>query len=94
MDRSGWQLTNLDGSYCDCVGGQRAEVMYLHDSESTAAWIKVESEAARQKGFESLLARGQSMNRTDQRTLILCTAPPLRSLALICKRLAAHGRRC
>jgi hypothetical protein len=47
LDRSSWALTNLDGSFRDCVVGQRVEVMYLHDSESTAAWIKVEAEAAR-----------------------------------------------
>ena len=43
VDRSDWKLTNLGGTYRDCVVGQRVEIMHRYGDESTAYWIKVEA---------------------------------------------------
>jgi len=47
LDRNRWKRTNLEGSYRDCKVGRHIEVMYSHDDESLAAWIKVEARERR-----------------------------------------------
>lgn len=43
LDRSDWKMTNLNGTYRDCVVGQRVEILHRRDDESTARWIKIEA---------------------------------------------------
>lgn len=47
LDRSGWRLTNLVGSYRDCSVGQRVEIMHRRDDENAAYWIKVQARERR-----------------------------------------------
>jgi len=42
LDRSKSRKTNPAGTYEDCEVGRSVEVMYDHDDESAAAWIKIE----------------------------------------------------
>ena len=44
LDRSKARRSNPEASYADCEVGVTVEVMYLHDDETTADWIKIESE--------------------------------------------------
>ena len=43
LDRSKRKRTNTVGSYSDCEVGRKVEVMYDHDNESVADWIKIET---------------------------------------------------
>lgn len=47
LDRSSWQLTNVTGSYRDCVEGRRVEVLRRQDDEAVADWVKIESRDTR-----------------------------------------------
>lgn len=50
LDRSGWRLTNIDGTFYDCVVGRPAEVMYMKGDSATARWIKVKARELHQAG--------------------------------------------
>ncbi len=43
LDRSKRKRTNTVGIYSDCEVGRKVEVMYDHDNESVADWIKIET---------------------------------------------------
>ena len=43
LDRSKGKRTNVIASYTDCKVGVTVEVMYLHDDEATADWIKIDN---------------------------------------------------
>ena len=43
LDRSKRKRANTTGSYSDCEVGRKVEVMHVHDDETAADWIKVES---------------------------------------------------
>lgn len=43
LDRSKARRTNPKASYADCEIGVTVEVMYTHDDQGTADWIKIES---------------------------------------------------
>ncbi len=43
LDRSKRKRSNTVGSYSDCEVGRKVEVMYDHDNESVADWIKIET---------------------------------------------------
>lgn len=44
LDRSKKKRTNMEASYSDCEVGRQVEVMYDHDNQTVAAWIKIESD--------------------------------------------------
>ena len=43
LDRSKVKNTNVIASYSDCEVGRLVEVMYDHDNQEIADWIKIES---------------------------------------------------
>lgn len=43
LDRSKVKSTNTIASYSDCEVGRLVEVMYDHDNQAVADWIKIES---------------------------------------------------
>lgn len=43
LDRSKAKRSNRNASYSDCEVGVRVEVMYVHDDNGVADWIKIEA---------------------------------------------------
>ncbi len=43
LDRSKVKRTNIAASYSDCEVGRTIEVMYDHDDQDVADWIKIEA---------------------------------------------------
>ena len=43
LDRSKVKRTNIAASYSDCEVGRKVEVMYDHDDQDVADWIKIEA---------------------------------------------------
>ncbi len=43
LDRSKIKKANVVGDYSDCQPGRLVEVMYNHDDETVAVWIKIET---------------------------------------------------
>ena len=43
LDRSKVKRTNIAASYSDCEVGRKIEVMYDHDDQDVADWIKIEA---------------------------------------------------
>ena len=43
LDRSNVRKSNVTASYSDCEVGRKIEVMYDHDDQDVADWIKIEA---------------------------------------------------
>ncbi len=43
LDRSKAKRTNIDATFEDCEVGRKVEVMYDHDDNEVAEWIKIEA---------------------------------------------------